>query len=81
MRVISLFDRSGVMVEPFAIAGYDVLTIDIEPAKHNYPSIQADIRDVEPQRADTLCISTLHTPIKSRSQILEQKRGSKSSYF
>ena len=42
--VISLFDRSGVMVKPWSDAGFDTLTVDIEPARHSGKSIIADIK-------------------------------------
>lgn len=46
MTVISLCDRSGVMVKPWIDAGYNALTIDIEPAQHNFcRHVQADILD------------------------------------
>ena len=50
MKIISLFDRSGVMVRPWFNAGHEVITVDIEEAKHQMPSIQSDIRDLNPQR-------------------------------
>ena len=43
MRILSLFDRSGRMVEPWFKAGHDVMTVDIEPARHNMPSMQVSI--------------------------------------
>ena len=49
MRVISIFDRSGVMVQPWHLAGHSVLTIDIDPARHDMPSIQADITKLDPK--------------------------------
>ena len=52
MKIISIFDRSGVMVRPWHRAGHEVLTLDIEPALHDMPSIQADIRKVPVINAD-----------------------------
>lgn len=50
--IISLFDRSGVMVKPWRDAGYSTLTIDIESARHDGPSLQADALDLPPLSAD-----------------------------
>lgn len=44
--VISLFDRSGVMVEPYRQIGMRTLTIDIEPARHDGESLQVSALDL-----------------------------------
>ena len=54
MNVISIFDASGIMVQPWHDAGHDVLTIDMQTARHNMPSLQVDIKDLEPRSADIL---------------------------
>ncbi len=48
--VLSLCDRTGVMVEPWAEAGFDVLTVDTQPAAHDMPSVMADVRAWLPPR-------------------------------
>ena len=40
MKIISLFSRSGHMLEPWAIAGHDVLSIDSHEATHTMPHCQ-----------------------------------------
>jgi len=44
--ILSLFDRSGVMVKPWRDAGHRTLTVDIEAARHDGPSLQGDIRSL-----------------------------------
>lgn len=54
LKIVSLFDRSGEVVKSFYELGYDVLTIDIKPAKHNFPSLQADIKNINPIPSDVV---------------------------
>lgn len=46
MNILSLFDCSGVMVQPWAEAGHSVLCIDQQEPKHKFGNIQIDIRHV-----------------------------------
>ena len=47
MDILSLFDRSGVMVKPWADAGHSVICIDMKEPKHKYGNIQSDMRHVK----------------------------------
>jgi len=44
MKILSLFDCSGVMVAPWVDAGHSVLCIDQQEPKHRFGNIQIDIR-------------------------------------
>lgn len=46
VQVLSLFDRSGVMIKPWVDAGYTAATIDLEPARHDGLHLQSDARDL-----------------------------------
>jgi len=54
MKIISLFSRSGHMLEPWALAGHDVLSIDSHEATHNMPHMQGDILKIPPMECDIL---------------------------
>ena len=43
--ILSLFDRSGVMVAPWRARDFRTLTVDLHPATHDGPSLQADLDD------------------------------------
>tara|TARA_R100001594_G_scaffold121994_1_gene158011 strand:- start:248 stop:889 length:642 start_codon:yes stop_codon:yes gene_type:complete len=48
LRVICLFDRSGIMGDPWAAAGHHVLCIDKYEPRHKHGNIQIDIRQISP---------------------------------
>jgi len=54
VQVLSLFDRSGVMVKPWEDAGYSTLTVDVAKARHNGPSLVADIATLDTPICDVL---------------------------
>tara|TARA_R110002060_G_scaffold30712_3_gene41249 strand:- start:138 stop:764 length:627 start_codon:yes stop_codon:yes gene_type:complete len=54
MKIISIFDRSGIMVRPWYQAGHEVVTIDCHLPRHDMPAICSDIRDVPIQPCDVL---------------------------
>lgn len=43
LKILSLFDRSGVMVKPWHDNGHEILTVDLAPAEHNMRSCQVDL--------------------------------------
>lgn len=44
--VLSLCDRTGVMVEPWAEAGYDCITVDLQPSANESPNWTHFVADV-----------------------------------
>jgi hypothetical protein len=55
MRVLSLCDRTGIMVQPWLEAGHEAVTVDLLPSPFEHPRrvhIVGDVRAVQSMQAD-----------------------------